>query len=112
MAVSDIQIIEIPCGRGGLNYSKAITDYPVEDLRYCDNLTFEDDTWQKEGGCTKINTTAITGAPTITGLHDFWSDDSTQIKIAATNAGKIVSFTTTGVVSTLATGLGLSLIHI
>lgn len=107
MGYSDIQIIEIPCGQGGLNYSKSISGYPVQDLRYCDNLTYEDDTWQKEGGATKINTTALTDSPTVTGLHDFWTNSSTQIKIAATNDGKIVSFTTTGIVNTLATGLGI-----
>ena len=106
MGVANIQIVEIPCGQGGLNYSKSVGDFPVNDLRYCENLTYEDDTWQKEGGCTKINSTAITDSPTITGLHDFWTAASTQVKIAATSDGKIVSFTTTGIVNTLASGLG------
>jgi hypothetical protein len=106
LAVANLQLVEIPCGQGGLNYSKSVGDFPIQDLRYCENLTFQDDTWQKEGGCTKINTTVITDAPTITGLHDFWSDSSTQVRIAGTSDGKIVSFSTGGIVNTLASGLG------
>lgn len=104
--MNEIQIIEVPCGQGGLNYSQAISDYPTEDLRYCDNITYEDDTWQKDGGATKINTTVITDAPTIMGLWDFWPAAATQKRIAATSDGKIVSFGTGGIVSTLVDSLG------
>ena len=104
--MNEVQIVEIPCGQGSLNYSQAISDYPKEDLRYCDNLTFEDDTWKKEGGATKINTTVLTDAPTVVGLHDFWVDSSTQKRIAATSDGKIVNFVTGGIDDTLETGLG------
>ena len=51
--MSEIQIFEIPCGQGGLNYSQTISKFPIEDLSYCDNVTYEDDTWQKEGGGNK-----------------------------------------------------------
>lgn len=104
--MNEIQVIEIPCGIGGLNFSRAISEFPPEDLRYDENQTFADDTWQKEGGATKINTTAITGSPTIVGLHDFWPNPSTQKLIAATSDGKIVSVVAAGIGDTLKSGLG------
>lgn len=106
MAVNQLQVIEIPCGAGGLNYSRAVSGFPITDLRYCENLTFEDDTWQKEGGADKINDTAITDGPTIVGLHDFWVSSTSQKTIAATSDGKIVTVDSGGIDATLKTGLG------
>jgi hypothetical protein len=106
MALGDVQVVEIPCGKGGMNYSKAVIDFPIEDLRDSENCTFEHGTWEKEGGATKINTTVITDAPTITGLHDFWPDSVTQKRIAGTSDGKIISFGTDGIIDTLKSGLG------
>ncbi len=103
--MNEIQILEIPCGKGGLNYSRTISDFPVQDLQYCENITFEDDTWQKEGGASKINTTTIAANESILGLHDFWLDSETQIKIAGVSNGIIVSFDTDGIVDTLKSGL-------
>lgn len=102
-----VQILEIPCGSGGLNSLDTIGKYPIEDLRLAENLTYEDDTWRKEGGSSKINTVVITGtpAPSITGLWDFWSDSSTQVRIAGTSDGRIISFDIDGIENTLVDSL-------
>lgn len=104
--MNEISVKEIVCGLGGLNHSKAISEYPKQDIRDAKGITVEDDTWQKEGGATKINSTAITGSPTVMGLHDFWVSSSSQKKIAATSDGKIVEVDSGGIAATLKTGLG------
>lgn len=106
MSVQGLQVIEIPCGQGGLNASNSFGNYPITDLATAEGLTFVDDTWQKEGGATKINTTVITSAPTIVGLADYWPEATTQKRIAATSDGKIVTVVTGGIGETLKTGLG------
>ena len=101
-----VQIVEIPCGQGGLNSSELISNYPITDLKTAENLSYEDDTWRKEGGASKINSVAFTGAPTITGLWEFFPTEYIQKRIAGTSDGKIVSFGASGIVDTLASGLG------
>jgi len=102
---AEVLTLEIPCSTGGLNSMQTIGNFPVEDLRTAENLTYEDDTWRKEGGSAKINTTVITDTPSILGLHDFWPDSSTQKRIAATSDGKIIVFDVDGIHATLTSGL-------
>ncbi len=105
MSIGNIQYLEIPCGFGGLNATRMTSRFPIEDLLTAENLTFEDDTWQKRGGTTKVNTSVITDAPTVNGLWDFWPVPTTQKTIAATSDGKIISVGTGGIVDTLSSGL-------
>jgi len=95
--------LRIPCGKGGLNSMETVGEFPVEDLLHAQNLTFEDDTWQKEPGAAKLNTTAISGTPAVVGLHYF---ESVPAVVAATSDGKIITVVTGGIGTTLKTGLG------
>ena len=96
-----ISILTVPCGAGGLNGSSSLTLVDIAELRQALNLSYESDSWQKEGGASKINTTVISGAPKITGLTEFKT-----YKVAATSDGKIVTVVTGGIGTTLKTGLG------
>ena len=98
-----VKTINIPCGAGGLNGSASLSLVDITELRSALNLSFEADSWQKEGGATKINSTVITGAPKITGLVEF---GTSLIKVAATSDGKIITVNSGGIASTLKTGLG------
>ncbi|MDI6721818.1 MAG: hypothetical protein QMD85_05470, partial [Candidatus Aenigmarchaeota archaeon] len=96
-----VKTITIPCGAGGLNGSPSLTLVDITELREALNLTFDSDSWQKEGGASKINTTVISGAPKVVGLIEFGSS-----KVAATSDGKIITVVTGGIGATLKTGLG------
>ena len=77
------QIIQIPCGQGGLNGDKNQAAIPITDLIESESLTYEDGTWKKMGGATKLDSGGISGAPACRGLLDYWIDRSTQRLISA-----------------------------
>lgn len=97
--------VTIDCGQGGINGSTDLSGFPKTDLIYAENLTAEDGTWRKIGGAALINTTPITGAPRVRGLHEFVTTGGTTFRIAATGDGKIISVVTGGIGNTLQTGL-------
>ncbi len=110
MGMNDVQILEIPCGLGGLNKSTG-QNYPNTDLISCSGISVEDDTWKKMCDALLITSTNPIGGATpktVTALAEFWTNATTQIRIAATADGQYVSFGANGIVSTLASGLGTS----
>ena len=92
-------------GLGTLNLSRSPIRVQAEDLIAMESLTFEHDTYQKDGGATKYNTTAITGAPSVVMLKEFVADDGTKELVAATSDGKIITVDADGIAKTLKTGL-------
>lgn len=96
-----VRMINIPCGSGGLNGSASLSLVDLTELREARNLSFEADSWQKEGGASKINTTVISGAPKIYGLVEFGFN-----KVAGTSDGKIITVVTGGIGTTLKSSLG------
>ena len=103
----NLQRLQIPCGLGTLNRSKSPIEVQNEDLIATEALTYEDDTWRKEGGAAKFNSTAITGEPAVLGLHDYVGDDAdaTQELVAMLSDGKLVTLNVGGIDKTLAVGL-------
>lgn len=54
-----LQTLSIVCGQGGLNTSKSPDVVRDVDLTVVESITYEDDTWKKDGGAAKFNATAI-----------------------------------------------------
>ncbi len=96
----------IQAGLGSLNRSRSPVQVLNGDLVDMESLTFEHDTWRKDGGAKKINTTEISSTPKVIMLHDFVADDGTQELVAATSDGKFITVGTGGIVKTLSTGHG------
>lgn len=93
-------------GIGTINASRSPMLVGEGDIIDGDNLTYERDTWEKFGGAQKINTTAITGNPSITGYHEFESDAGVKELVVSTSAGNLHTIGTGGIVKTIATGIG------
>lgn len=55
-----LEAIDILCGHGGLNASGSPALVADTDLVAVESLTYENDTWQKDGGATKFNSVALT----------------------------------------------------
>lgn len=100
-----LQKMRVICGKGTLNASRSPVEVKNEDLTSMDALTFEHDTFQKEGGATKFNTTVIAGAPKVLFLWDFTSGTFVQELVAGTNDGKYVTLNSGGIGKTLTSGL-------
>jgi len=100
---------ELPLGVDGLTGNKNLTQITVGSLLQADNITFESGTIQKEGGASKYNSTAITGAPSIIGGWDWFPTLGTQRMVVVTSGGAILKDTGDGSFGTsLATGLTVS----
>lgn len=94
-------------GMGTMNFSRQPAYIKDTDLVDMNNLTYEHDTWQKAGGAAKINTTAVTSNPAITGLIEFVTDAAVRETIAMTSDGKIITVDADGIDKTLkSTGVG------
>jgi len=102
----ELEIRIIPGGLGSLNRSRSPAQVKDADIIDMEALTYEHDTWQKDGGAEKINDTALTGTPTISGLYDFVSGTFVKELIAYTDAGDLVTVNASGVDKTLKTGMG------
>ncbi len=106
------QIIQIPCGQGGLNGDKNQAAIPITDLIESESLTYEDGTWKKMGGATKLDANGISGTPACRGLLDYWIDRSTQRLISAWDDGKLYKETSANIDAvTLKSGLSTSARH-
>lgn len=101
-----LQTLAIPAGLGSLNFSRSPVQVQNGDLTDMASLTFKHDTWQKDGGASKINSTVITDAPKVIMLHDFVTGSNVQELVGATSDGKLITLDVNGIAKTLATGLG------
>lgn len=102
-------IAEIPLGAEGLNGSKNHSLIPYTQLIKADGVSLTTGALSKEGGTTKYNSAAITGAPSIIGGHDWQAVLGTQRMIAVTSAGAILKDSGDGTFPvTLASGLTVS----
>ena len=81
---------EIPLGIDGLTGNKNLSQLSIGSLLQADNISFENGTLQKEGGAAKYNSSAITGAPSIIGGHDWFPSSATQRMIVLTSGGKLL----------------------
>lgn len=105
-------IAPIPCGQGGLNADKNQAAIPLTDLIVAESLTFENGTWKKMGGATKLDSNGVSGAPTCRGLLDYWADRSTQRLISGWDDGTLLKETSSDLDAvTLKSGLSASARH-
>jgi hypothetical protein len=89
MSQDDLQPLEIPAGLGGLNRMKNLAQVPRTDLTMVEALTFENNTWQKEGGASKYNSAPLGGS--VLALRDFFDDNFTQYLMAYLDTGSWVT---------------------
>ncbi|MDP2672053.1 MAG: hypothetical protein Q8O68_00905, partial [Candidatus Daviesbacteria bacterium] len=95
-------IFPIPCDRGGFSHNPNIdTIEPFQMVDPSSNINIHNNYRQPRGGTSKINGTAVSGAPQLTGLIDYILPAGTQFNVFATNDGKIYKNSTT----TIKTGL-------
>lgn len=98
----NLDSVEIPCGQGGLNASKSPYVLRDTDLVYTESLTYEHDTWEKEGGAVKFNSVAVTGdKPSVRSMHHFRG--SVHELVVATMTGRLVVVGSGGITKTIAT---------
>lgn len=103
--------LEILCGQGGLNASKSPDLVRDIDLVDMESLTFEQDTWQKDGGATKFNSSAVTGPdPEIRDMHQFMIGETSEL-VCATRDNRIVVVGTGGVTKTILSNAGSTFAH-
>lgn len=106
-------IAEIPLGYDGLTGSKNLAQVRPSQLLMAENITYEAGSTQKEGGATKYNTTAITGAPTILGGWDWFPTTGAQRMVVYTSDGKLYKDAGSGAfATTLATGLASGVVPV
>lgn len=87
----------INCGQGGLNHNYNIDAVPPTSfVTPSRNINLHEGGRRKRGGTAKVNTTAISGAPSVVGLHDFKLSSQAEFLVMATNDGKLwKNYTTT-----------------
>ncbi len=92
----------IDCGQGGMNHNYNVDAIPPTSfVNPSRNINLHEGGRRKRGGTAKVNTTAISGAPTVVGLHDFKLSSGAEFLVMATSDGRLwKNFTTT-----IATGL-------
>lgn len=99
-------IAEIPVGQRGLTGNVNVVNISPDFLLRAENVTYEAGTVQGEGGASKYNSSAITGAPSVLGGHDWNHDGGTQRMVVMTSGGKLLKDSGGGTFATeLATGL-------
>src|SRR5712664_28025 len=101
-------IIPLPIGTGGLTGTHSMSQVGLDKLIVAQNLTYENGTLQKEGGATKYNSAAMTGAPTILGGYDWWPTTSLQRMVTFASDGTLKKDSGAGTFPvTLASGLSI-----
>ena len=104
------QTVGLVLGIGGQTGAKNQTQIRPDQLIVAENVTFEDTTIRKEGGASKYNSTAISGAPAIYGGWDWAYDGATRRMVVYTSDGDLLrddgagDFTATTLKSGLTTG--------
>lgn len=107
----DLDKLSIKCGQGGLNTSKSPDVVPDTDLIAVESLTYEDDTWKKDGGAVKFNGTAVTGPdPEIRAMFNFRSGSSNEL-VVATRKNRLLVVDAGGISKTLCTIPGTTWYH-
>src|SRR3990167_70881 len=101
-----LQTLNVPCGQGGLNASRSPTRIRDIDLVSLESLTFEHDTWEKDGGASKFNSVNVSTSPSILAMHDFFSDAGAQELVCATGDGRLLVLGAGGVSKTMYSGGG------
>lgn len=97
------QSLSIQCGQGGLNASKSPDVVRDHDLTAVESITYEDDTWKKDGGATKFNSSAVTGTdPEIRSMFHFRSGAISELVVATKN-NRLLVVGSGGVTKTLST---------
>jgi len=92
----------------GLTGEKDPSRLKTGDLILAQNVDFAiGNLAQKEGGSTKLNAGALSGAPAVMTGHDWWPTSTTQRRVVATADGRLYKDDMTGAFgTTLKTGLG------
>lgn len=100
---------DLPLGVDGLTGTHNHATARASQLLRANNVTYEDGTLRKEGGSTKYNSSAITGAPAIVGGWDWFPAEGVQRMVVLCDDGKLYKDTGDGSFSvTLKTGLTVS----
>ncbi len=100
---------ELVIGIDGFTGTKNHAIVTPGQLLVAENVTYENGTLQKEGGSSKYNSSAISGAPTIQGGFDWHPTDGTQRMVVLLSDGDLKKDTGGGDFTVdLATGLTVS----
>lgn len=83
-------IIPLPVAMGGYDATENEMAPPANRLIKAFNINFNDGMWQKEGGTTALNGTALESGEPIVGGFDYWPTSSLQVSVVATSNGKIL----------------------
>jgi len=104
------QVVELPLGTEGLTGTTNLSAVNPGYLREATNISYYDGTLRKEGGASKYNSSAITGAPSILGGWDWYTNALAQRMIVACSDGKLYKDTGGGTFGvTLKSGLSASM---
>ena len=96
------QTYQIPCDKGGLSANPNVDLAPPQTmLSPSRNLNLNEGGRRKRGGTAKINSTAVSGGPTILGVYDYTLKAGTQYIMLGTSDGKVYK----NFVDTVKTGL-------
>ncbi len=97
----DLETLSIVCGQGGLNSSESPDVVRDTDLTSVESITYEDDTWKKDGGATKFNSSAVTGTdPEVRSMFHFRSGSTSELVIA-TRQRRLLVVGSAGITKTL-----------
>lgn len=81
------------------------------DLTSVESITYENDTWQKEGGATKFNSSAVTGTdPEIRAMFNFRNSSVNEL-VVATRTNRLLVVGASGISKTLYTGTAVFFYH-
>ena len=83
-------IAPIPLGLRGLYGSRNPSTIPFDGAIRATNVAFDRGTVQKEGGATKYNSSAISGAPSVIGGVDWHPTIGAQRMVVMTSAGDLL----------------------
>lgn len=107
--------LKVLCGQGGLNASKSPDLMRDTDLKAMESLTFENDTWQKEGGAVKFNSVAVppltSNDPEIRSMHHFRTQAGVHELVCATRVRRLVVVDSSGVTKTIMNEAGEQFVH-
>jgi hypothetical protein len=102
-------VADIPVGDLGLTGNKGQTKISAGMLLIAQNVTYEGDSLQKEGGALKYNSSVISGAPTVVGGRDWIPASGVQRMVVVLSDGTIKKDSGSGTFpTTLRSGLSLS----
>lgn len=103
-------VAELPIGQAGLTGSRNQALIRPEHLLLANNISFFGDNLSKEGGASKYNASALTGAPSVRGGYDWWPNTTTQRAIVVTSVGAILKDSGGGTFgTTLKSGLTINI---